>query len=408
MECRHCARRIAAAWIDRRGMRATEGIAVKDDDAAERLKALGHPVRLAIVRALAERSCCCCADVCSRLPLAQSTVSQHLKVLKDAGLVSFRRDGVRSSYVLNPAAFAALAFRSRGDRRARRQRAERAAAVAEAGVMAERTRRKSRPTAAARFPTLWNLWPYMWPADRPDLKLRVLIAFVALARRQGRRRAGALFVQMGDRRADRARAAPPSFVPLLHRRRRWRWCSPTMSGASSRPASRSSATRSSRASASTRCGSSPTGPSCICTTSRCASIWSGAPAACRASSSAARPASRTIVRHVILNTAPTVLEFALTAGDRLVPVRLLVRRRDRGDRLALCLVHGPRQRLADHHPPRDERFRHRRAFQGDRTRCSTTRRSNISATSSARRSASTARWRATSARRCAPGRRSPG
>lgn len=76
--------------------------------AADRLKALGHPVRLAIVRALAERSCCCCADVCSRLPLAQSTVSQHLKVLTNAGLVSFRRDGVRSAYVLNPAAFAAL------------------------------------------------------------------------------------------------------------------------------------------------------------------------------------------------------------------------------------------------------------------------------------------------------------
>ena len=77
-------------------------------DAADRLKALGHPVRLAIVRALAERSACCCADVCNRLPLAQSTVSQHLKVLKDAGLVSFRRDGVRSSYVLNLAAFTAL------------------------------------------------------------------------------------------------------------------------------------------------------------------------------------------------------------------------------------------------------------------------------------------------------------
>jgi DNA-binding transcriptional ArsR family regulator len=75
--------------------------------AADRLRALGHPVRLAIVRALAERSCCC-GDVCSRLPLAQSTVSQHLKVLKEAGLVSFRREGVRSSYVLNTAAFAAL------------------------------------------------------------------------------------------------------------------------------------------------------------------------------------------------------------------------------------------------------------------------------------------------------------
>jgi DNA-binding transcriptional ArsR family regulator len=80
----------------------------RDDQAADRLKALGHPVRLAIVRTLAERSCCCCSDLCCRLPLAQSTVSQHLKVLKDAGLVTFRRDGVRSAYVLNPAAFAEL------------------------------------------------------------------------------------------------------------------------------------------------------------------------------------------------------------------------------------------------------------------------------------------------------------
>lgn len=78
-----------------------------DDAAAERLKALGHPVRIAIVRALAQRSCCC-ADVCSGLPLAQSTVSQHLKVLKEAELITFRRDGVRSSYVLNADAFNAL------------------------------------------------------------------------------------------------------------------------------------------------------------------------------------------------------------------------------------------------------------------------------------------------------------
>ena len=80
----------------------------EDEAAAERLKALGHPVRIAIVRALAERSRCCCADVCRELPLAQSTVSQHLKVLKDAGLVTFQRSGVRSSYVLNREAFAAL------------------------------------------------------------------------------------------------------------------------------------------------------------------------------------------------------------------------------------------------------------------------------------------------------------
>lgn len=80
----------------------------RSDAAAERLKALGHPVRLAIVKALAERRCCTCAEVCGCLPLAQSTVSQHLKVLRDAGLVSFRRDGVRSAYVLIPASFAEL------------------------------------------------------------------------------------------------------------------------------------------------------------------------------------------------------------------------------------------------------------------------------------------------------------
>ncbi len=105
-------RRRALGSASAAGTKIPEGARVENvDAAAERLKALGHPVRLAIVRALAERSACCCADVCSRLPLAQSTVSQHLKVLKEAGLVSFRRDGVRSSYVLNPVAFADL----RGD-----------------------------------------------------------------------------------------------------------------------------------------------------------------------------------------------------------------------------------------------------------------------------------------------------
>lgn len=80
----------------------------EDEATADRLKALGHPVRLAIVKALAEHCCRCCADVCERLPLAQSTVSQHLKVLRDAGLITCRREGVRSNYVLSPAAFSAL------------------------------------------------------------------------------------------------------------------------------------------------------------------------------------------------------------------------------------------------------------------------------------------------------------
>ena len=64
----------------------------------EQLRALGHPVRLAILRALAERSRCCCGDFCRDLPLAQSTVSQHLKVLTEAGLVRLEKSGLRSNY----------------------------------------------------------------------------------------------------------------------------------------------------------------------------------------------------------------------------------------------------------------------------------------------------------------------
>ncbi|MGQ7794327.1 ArsR/SmtB family transcription factor [Faunimonas sp. B44] len=66
----------------------------------EQLRALGHPVRLAILRALAERSRCCCGDFCRDLPLAQSTVSQHLKVLTEAGLVRLEKSGLRSNYTI--------------------------------------------------------------------------------------------------------------------------------------------------------------------------------------------------------------------------------------------------------------------------------------------------------------------
>lgn len=65
------------------------------------LKALGHPARLAIMRVLAEQSRqCCCGEVTHKLPLAQSTVSQHLKVLLDAGLIERHPDGTRNRYCL--------------------------------------------------------------------------------------------------------------------------------------------------------------------------------------------------------------------------------------------------------------------------------------------------------------------
>jgi len=68
---------------------------------AEQAKALGHPARLAIVQHLAARDTCICGDLVEVLPLAQATVSQHLKVLKASGLVQGEVDGPRSCYCLD-------------------------------------------------------------------------------------------------------------------------------------------------------------------------------------------------------------------------------------------------------------------------------------------------------------------
>ncbi|MEX1011677.1 MAG: metalloregulator ArsR/SmtB family transcription factor [Balneolaceae bacterium] len=65
-------------------------------------KALGHPVRIAILKILAERDTCFCGDLTEVIPLAQSTVSQHLKALKKAGLITGEVEGVRTCYCLNP------------------------------------------------------------------------------------------------------------------------------------------------------------------------------------------------------------------------------------------------------------------------------------------------------------------
>ncbi len=69
---------------------------------AEIAKALGHPARVAILKILASRNTCFCGDITEILPLAQSTVSQHLKALKEAGLIQGNVEGVRTCYCLNP------------------------------------------------------------------------------------------------------------------------------------------------------------------------------------------------------------------------------------------------------------------------------------------------------------------
>ncbi len=64
-------------------------------------KALGHPARVKIMRVLLARDSCCCGEIVEQVPLAQATVSQHLKVLKDAGLIQGEIDGPRTCYCAN-------------------------------------------------------------------------------------------------------------------------------------------------------------------------------------------------------------------------------------------------------------------------------------------------------------------
>lgn len=83
---------------------------MQDDDIANVMRALGHPVRLSILRILGTQrpGDCCCTDVTQCLPLAQSTVSQHIKVLLDAGLVERHSKGTRNCYSLRSDRLAAF------------------------------------------------------------------------------------------------------------------------------------------------------------------------------------------------------------------------------------------------------------------------------------------------------------
>ena len=73
-----------------------------DEELALLTKALGHPARIQIMRLLVRREACICGDIVDELPLAQSTVSQHLKVLKEAGLIRGDIDGPRVCYCVEP------------------------------------------------------------------------------------------------------------------------------------------------------------------------------------------------------------------------------------------------------------------------------------------------------------------
>ena len=82
-------------------MTTQESYTKKDVMMAQLLKALAHPARIAILRQLARRNSCVCGEIVDHLPLAQATVSQHLKVMKEAGLILGEIDGPRTCYCIN-------------------------------------------------------------------------------------------------------------------------------------------------------------------------------------------------------------------------------------------------------------------------------------------------------------------
>jgi DNA-binding transcriptional ArsR family regulator len=83
------------------GTAKTEEFTARDNKIAKYAKALGHPARIAILQLLLKKQNCICGDIVDELPLSQSTVSQHLKELKEVGLIKGDIDGVKICYCID-------------------------------------------------------------------------------------------------------------------------------------------------------------------------------------------------------------------------------------------------------------------------------------------------------------------
>jgi ArsR family transcriptional regulator, arsenate/arsenite/antimonite-responsive transcriptional repressor len=93
--------RTCAPADDSVDLRPVEGAAA-EEELARLAKALGHPARVQILKLLTRRDTCVCGEIVDEVPLAQSTVSQHLKVLKAAGLIRGEVSGPRVCYCIEP------------------------------------------------------------------------------------------------------------------------------------------------------------------------------------------------------------------------------------------------------------------------------------------------------------------
>ena len=79
-----------------------------DEELAQFANAIGHPTRVRILRMLAKKEARMCSHIVDELPLAQSTVSEHLRILRSAGLVQANENGPRVSYCIVPTALRRL------------------------------------------------------------------------------------------------------------------------------------------------------------------------------------------------------------------------------------------------------------------------------------------------------------
>ncbi|MFV1884563.1 MAG: ArsR/SmtB family transcription factor [Balneola sp.] len=90
------------------GKTKTKAFSETQNRLAATAKAMGHPARIAILQYLAKKNSCFCGDIVDELPLSQSTVSQHLKELKAAGLVKGEVEGASVCYCIDEEGWAAL------------------------------------------------------------------------------------------------------------------------------------------------------------------------------------------------------------------------------------------------------------------------------------------------------------
>ena len=87
------------------GLTKTQEFTRTQNDLASLMKALGHPARVAILEFLMEKKACVCGDIVDKMPLSQSTVSQHLQELKKVGLIKGDIDGPSVCYCIEEKAW---------------------------------------------------------------------------------------------------------------------------------------------------------------------------------------------------------------------------------------------------------------------------------------------------------------